>query len=54
MKNLNVRLPDKLHARLQMAALDDNRSLNGEILTLLSDALRRHPMAERKREREKS
>ena len=41
MKNLNLRLPDELHALLQMAALDDRRSLNSEIITLLSGALAR-------------
>jgi predicted HicB family RNase H-like nuclease len=46
MKNLNVRLPDELHALLQMAALDDNRSLNREIITLLSGALRQRDMTE--------
>jgi len=41
MKNLNVRLPDGLHALLVQAAHDDTRSLNGEIVYLLRWALER-------------
>ena len=39
MKNLNVRLSDELHARLKDAAAADSRSLNSEIVVLLSEAL---------------
>jgi hypothetical protein len=41
MPKLNVRLPDDLHAALTDAAAEDERSLNGEILWLLRDALER-------------
>ncbi|WP_131745850.1 Arc family DNA-binding protein [Frankia sp. Cppng1_Ct_nod] len=41
MKNLNVRLPDDLHARLVEAAKEDTRSLNSEIIHLLREALER-------------
>ena len=39
MKNLNVRLPDELHARLVAAAENSRRSLNSEVLWLLDNAL---------------
>jgi predicted HicB family RNase H-like nuclease len=39
MKNLNVRIDDELHARLTETARQDKRSLNSEILILLSEAL---------------
>ena len=39
MKNLNVRMSDELHARLKEAAEEDDRSLNGEIITLLKSAV---------------
>jgi len=41
MKNINVRLPDDLHAQLVQAAQEDTRSLNGEIIHLLRLALKR-------------
>jgi hypothetical protein len=44
---IEIELPDELHALLQMAALDDNRSLNREIITLLSGALRRQAAKDR-------
>lgn len=34
-----VRLPDDLHADLKTAATEDDRSLNGEIVWLLRQAL---------------
>jgi hypothetical protein len=39
MKNLNIRMSPGLHERLKKAAAQDNRSLNGEIISLLGDAL---------------
>lgn len=39
MKQVNLRLPDDLHARVKQAAQQDRRSLNGEILWLLDRAL---------------
>jgi hypothetical protein len=41
MKRLDLRLPDELHERLVRAAQHDMRSLNAEILWLLSEALDR-------------
>jgi len=41
MKRLDLRLPDELHERLVRAAQRDMRSLNAEILWLLSEALDR-------------
>lgn len=38
-KQLNLRLPDDLHARVAAAAADDHRSMNGEILWLIEQAL---------------
>lgn len=35
MKQLNVRLPDELHAALKSLAETEHRSLNAEIVTLL-------------------
>ena len=35
MKNLNVRMPDEMHARLAAAAEASRRSLNSEVLYLL-------------------
>ena len=40
MKNLNVRLPEEMHARLVAAAQDNRRSLNSEVLWLLEQALK--------------
>jgi len=38
-KNVNVRIPDELHARIQQAAEHDRRSLNAEILWLTERGL---------------
>ena len=40
MKQLNLRLPDDLHAEVAAAAEQDERSINGEIIWLLKAALR--------------
>jgi len=40
MKQLNVRLPDDLHAALQALAEAEHRSLNAEIVHLLERASR--------------
>ena len=39
MKNVNVRIPDELHVRIQQAAETDRRSLNAEILWLIEQGL---------------
>lgn len=39
MKQLNVRLPDDLHARLVRLAETDHRSLNSEIVHMLAEAV---------------
>lgn len=39
MKQLNVRLPDELHADLKSLAEAEHRSLNAEIVTLLEQAV---------------
>lgn len=39
MKNLNVRIPDELHARLKALAEREHRSLNAEIVHLLEQAV---------------
>ena len=39
MKNVNVRIPEDLHARIQQAAEHDRRSLNAEILWLIEHGL---------------
>lgn len=39
MKNVNVRIPDDLHARIKQAAGHDRRSLNAEILWLIECGL---------------
>ena len=39
MKNVNVRIPDELHARIGKAAEHDRRSLNAEILWLIERGL---------------
>jgi predicted HicB family RNase H-like nuclease len=41
MKNITLRLPDDLHALVVAAADQDERSLNGEIIWLLRQALER-------------
>jgi len=38
-KQLKVRIPDDLHARVVAAAATGHRSLNGEILWLIEQAL---------------
>jgi predicted HicB family RNase H-like nuclease len=43
MKNVNVRIPDELHARIKNAADTDRRSLNAEILWLIEQGLERQP-----------
>jgi predicted HicB family RNase H-like nuclease len=45
MKNVNVRVPDDLHARIKAAAETDRRSLNAEILWLIEQGLERAPDA---------
>lgn len=47
MRNLNVRMSDELHARLKAAADGDIRSLNGEIIVLLEEALDKRAERER-------
>jgi len=39
MKTLKLRIDDELHARVTETAQQDKRSLNSEILVLLSEAL---------------
>jgi predicted HicB family RNase H-like nuclease len=39
MANVNIRIPDELHEELRVASQEDQRSLNGEILWLLRQAL---------------
>lgn len=48
MKNLNLRVPDELHARLKALAESDHRSLNAEIVHLLdrASAEQSHPLRE--------
>jgi len=41
MKQLNVRLPDELHAVLRALAEAEHRSLNAEIVHLLADTASR-------------
>ena len=41
MKNINVRIPDELHARIKAAADHDHRSVNAEILWLIEQGLER-------------
>lgn len=38
-KKLTVRLPDELHERIAKAAKADRRSVNGQIVKLLEEAL---------------
>ena len=42
-KQLKLRLPDDLHARVTAAAAATHRSLNGEILWLIEQALDEEP-----------
>lgn len=35
MKQLNLRLPDEIHAALSAMAEDDDRSLNSEVIALI-------------------
>ena len=42
MKQLQVRLPDELHATLKALAEADRRSLNAEIVVLLEQASKEH------------
>lgn len=46
MKNVNVRIPDELHARIQRASERERRSLNAEILWLIERGLEGHPEEE--------
>lgn len=39
MRHVNLRLPDDVHADLKAAAAEDDRSLNGEVVWLLRQAL---------------
>jgi hypothetical protein len=39
MKQINLRLPDDLHAQIVAAAAQDDRSMNKEILCLVREAL---------------
>lgn len=39
MKNVNVRIPDELHVRIQQSAERERRSLNAEILWLIERGL---------------
>jgi hypothetical protein len=43
MKQLNVRLPDELHAALKTIADAERRSLNAEIVILLERAVEQAP-----------
>jgi len=38
--NLNLRLPPDVHARVKEAAAKETRSLNGQIVQMLRDALK--------------
>jgi len=40
MKQLNVRLPDELHAQVKTIAAADNRSINSELIVLLTEAIK--------------
>ncbi len=40
MKNVNIRFPDDLHAKVKVAAGQDHRSFNAEVLWLIEQALR--------------
>lgn len=40
MRSLNLRLPDDLHAMVKALADTDHRSMNGEIIALLEEAVR--------------
>lgn len=44
-KNISVRVPDELHARIKEAARLDRRSLNSEILALIEEALTKRNQA---------
>jgi len=37
-KTVSLRLPDDLHAQLRTLAEDDHRSLNSELIVLLTEA----------------
>lgn len=39
MKQINLRLPDDLHARVKEAAERDHRSINAQIMWLMEQAL---------------
>lgn len=38
-KNINIRIPDELHALIKMSADTDHRSLNSQIVWLLEAGL---------------
>jgi len=38
-KNLNIRIPEELHARVKQSAGTDRRSLNSQILWLIETGL---------------
>ncbi len=40
MKRISLRIPDKFHERLKFAATVENRSVNGQIIQMLSEAFR--------------
>lgn len=41
-KKITIRIPADLHQELVEVSEQDNRSLNGEIITLLKDAIDAH------------
>ena len=46
MKQINMRLPDEVHAKLAAMAEADRRSLNAMVIVLIEDADRKRGQAE--------
>lgn len=46
-KNVNIRFPDELHARIKEAAAQDRRSFNSEVLALIEASLPETPSSPR-------